>query len=161
MKILKTGNTHKDFTDLTSLLDAELHSRYGDTQSIYDPHNRIDPIDTAVIGYVNGMPSACGCFKPLDSHTMEIKRMYVVPNLRRRGLSSRILQALEDWGRELGYTRAVLETGKGQPEAVALYQKNGYQTIPNYGPYKDLENSTCMAKQLGLQKGFSGSMQIG
>ena len=155
IKILRTANTHEHFVFLTALLDQELNARYGKSQSLYDKHNRIDPIDTAVIGYVGGAPAACGCFKPFDFHTVEIKRMYVVQDLRRKGLSSKILQDLENWSRELGYTRTVLETGKGQPEALGLYRKNGYQTIENYGPYKDLENSICMEKSLIPQEGTS------
>ncbi|WP_051148668.1 GNAT family N-acetyltransferase [Desulfospira joergensenii] len=153
MKIVKTPNTHEDFTGLIRRLDAELTARYGDGQSEYDEHNRIDPIDTAVIGYVEGIPAACGCFKVLDPCTVEIKRMYVTRNLRRKGLSTSILKALEAWSRDLGHTRAVLETGKGQPEALGLYQKNGYRVIDNYGPYKDLENSICMEKALGRNFG--------
>ncbi len=126
MKIIKTNNADKNFIELTSQLDAELNARYGSKQSEYDKHNKIDPINTAIIGYLGETPIACGCFKNIDNQTIEIKRMYVLKNYRRKGFSIKILQSLEKWGAELGYSKAVLETGKGQPEAIALYNKLGY-----------------------------------
>lgn len=144
----KHSNTHEDFCALTRALDAELHTRYGNVQAQYDKHNVIDPIETALIGYEDDRPIACGCFKKIDAQTVEMKRMFVVSSYRRRGFSSQILRELEAWARELGYTEARLETGKGQPEAIALYQKMGYAVIPNYGPYVGMENSVCMRKAL-------------
>jgi hypothetical protein len=55
---------------------------------------------------------------------------------------------LEIWSGELSYSRCVLETGKKQPEAIALYQKSAYRKIPNYGQYADVENSVCFEKKL-------------
>ena len=148
MKIIRTSNIHKDFIELTAHLDSELNARYGQQQSIYDVHNKIDPIDTAIVGYIDDFPVACGCFKRSDNDTIEIKRMYVRKVYRRKGFSTIILQSLENWGGELGFIKALLETGKGQPEAIAFYQKEGYHVIENYGPYKSMENSICMEKFL-------------
>ena len=148
MKIIKTNNLNNDFIDLTKQLDAELNERYGVKQSVYDNHNLIDPIDTAIIGYFKKTPVACGCFKITNNTTIEIKRMFVQIKHRRKGFSTKILQSLEEWGSELGYSKAILETGREQPEAIALYQKFGYQIIENYGPYQGLENSVCMEKLL-------------
>ncbi len=72
--------------------------------------------------------------------------MYVDPDFRGEGMAQTLLTALEYWAARLGYAKIRLETGKGQPEAIALYQKVGYSVIPNYGPYKKLENSICMEK---------------
>lgn len=144
----KHSNTHEDFCALTRALDAELHARYGNVQAQYDKHNVIDPIETALVGYEDTQPVACGCFKKIDAHMVEMKRMFVASSYRRRGFSSQILRELEAWARELGYTEARLETGKAQPEAIALYQKMGYAVIPNYGPYVGMENSVCMRKAL-------------
>jgi GNAT superfamily N-acetyltransferase len=151
MKIVRTCNTQTDFVKLTAKLDAELNQRYGLAQSTYDKHNKIDSINTAVVAYLNEKPVACGCFKRIDSQIIEIKRMYVVDAFRRRGFSVLVLNALEKWATELGFLNAILETGKGQPEAIELYQKCGYTVIDNYGPYKDLENSVCMEKLLSPQ----------
>lgn len=148
MKLIRTNNADKDFVELTGRLDAELRDRYGAKQADYDQHNRIDPIDTALVGFAGTTPIACGCFKPFDQRTVEIKRMFVRRDHRRQGFSTDVLRNLEKWAVELGFSRAVLETGLGQPEAIGLYKKCGYRVIDNYGPYADLPDSVCLAKEL-------------
>jgi GNAT superfamily N-acetyltransferase len=80
---------------------------------------------------------AGGGVKRLDDGTGEIKRMYVVPDVRGQGLARQLLGALEDLARELGYTRVRLDTGNRQPHALALYLSAGYFEIPDYNgnPY--------------------------
>ena len=148
MDIVRTGSAHGDFLRLTAELDAELRRRYRAAQDGYDRHNVIAPLDTAVVGYVDGEPAACGCFKVVAGGAVEMKRMFVSAGRRRNGYGREILRALESWAAELGFARAVLETGKGQPEAVALYRGMGYEITENYGPYVGLENSVCMRKDL-------------
>ena len=74
--------------------------------------------------------------------------MYVLPESRNGGIATRVLSALEEWAGELSYARCILETGKKQPEAIALYKKNGYTPIPNYGQYANVENSVCFEKKI-------------
>lgn len=148
MILKKRPNTHPDFIALTQALDNELNDRYGKAQVAYITHNKIDPIPTAMVAYKDDTPVACGCFKELDTG-VEIKRMFVTPEFRGQGLAAELLKALETWARELGHPHACLETGKKQPEAIRLYQKAGYTLIPNYGPYKGMDNSVCMKKELG------------
>ncbi len=148
MKIVRTNTFDKDFVELTHQLDAELTDRYGSNQLDYDEHNKIDPVNTVIIGYLDKQPVACGCFKKIDKQTIEIKRMYVHKANRKRGLSTEVLKNLEEWGAQLGFSKALLETGKNQPEAISLYNKCGYQIIKNYGPYDGVENSVCMSKTL-------------
>jgi GNAT superfamily N-acetyltransferase len=64
------------------------------------------------------------------------------------GIASKILTNLENWAEELSYKKCILETGKKQPEAIALYLKNDYTVIPNYGHYASVENSLCFEKKL-------------
>ena len=64
------------------------------------------------------------------------------------GIASIVLTELEKWAREMGIKKCILETGKKQPEAISLYQKNGYAVIPNFGQYEDVENSVCFEKLL-------------
>lgn len=148
LRLTQTGNTHPDFIDLTRELDQELNRRYKKAQADYDQYNQIDPIPTALVGYVDRIPVACGCFKPIETGTIEIKRMYVKKEYQRNGFAMTLLQALEKWGSRLGYAFARLETGKGQPEARKLYEKAGYGIIENYGPYKTMDNSICMEKRI-------------
>lgn len=90
----------------------------------------------------------CGAFKEFNDETVEIKRMFVPDEQRGKGIASKVLKELEAWALELGYTTCILETGKRQPEAIALYKKNGYELIPNYGQYAGVENSVCFQKVL-------------
>jgi GNAT superfamily N-acetyltransferase len=147
--ILKRTNTvDVFFQTLTKLLDSELNARYGKLQSTYDKHNVMAPIETALVGFDADVPIACGCFKNIDDATVEMKRMFVVPQYRRRGFSSQLLHELEQWACALGYSIARLETGKSQPEAIALYQKQGYEVVENFEPYVGMSNSVCMHKEL-------------
>ncbi len=148
MILKKTNNADHDFITLAQMLDTELSDRYGSLQASYDKYNIINPIDTVIIGYLNNVPIACCCFNALDEETVEIKRMYVCKDARKKGLSVMILSSMEQWAAKLGYSKSILETGKRQHEAIGLYQKFGYQFIENYGPYKGLEMSVCMAKSL-------------
>jgi GNAT superfamily N-acetyltransferase len=81
---------------------------------------------------------------------MEIKRMYVKPESRGKGIASKILSELEAWASELSYNKCLLETGIKQPEALRLYTKNGYERIPNYGQYSDIIGSLCFGKGITI-----------
>ncbi|MFD1257038.1 GNAT family N-acetyltransferase [Mucilaginibacter terrae] len=148
IQLKRTTSAHPDFCMLVTQLDHDLRIRNGEMMDIYDQHNRIEAIDTVVIAYVNNTPAACGCFKPFDDHAVEIKRMFVQPQFRGKGLSKQVLQALENWARESGFTYTVLETGKKQVEALSLYPKAGYLEIPLYEPYVNLPDSVCFRKKL-------------
>jgi len=145
----RTDSSNPDFRTLVAELDADLRLRNGDVMDIYDQHNVIEQIDTVVIAYVDHKPAACGCFKYYDEQAVEVKRMFVRPEARGRGLSRKVLTELEHWAAELGYTHTVLETGSKQVEALGLYPKAGYELIPKYGPYVNLPDSICFRKQLG------------
>jgi GNAT superfamily N-acetyltransferase len=108
----------------------------------------VPDIKTAVLIYANDEAVACGCFKEKDRSTVEIKRMFVKKNFRGLGLSKLVLQELENWAMELGYSFAVLETSIHFDTAKKLYQTNGYNIIENYPPYVGLEESVCMRKAL-------------
>lgn len=148
IKLLRTDSRHDDFVNLVKLLDAELAIRDGEDHAFYDQFNSIEQIRFAVVAFENDKPKGCGAIKEIEKEAMEVKRMYIMPQSRSRGLASLILQELERWAKELGYTRCILETGKKQPEAIGLYQKNGYDQIPNYGQYIGVENSLCFEKKL-------------
>lgn len=147
MVILKrTNSENKDFIKLVAALDAELRQRDGDEHPFYAQFNKIDKIKYAVVAYENEIPVGCGAIKEYDENTMEVKRMFVPHEYRGKGIAKRILIELENWASELNFNKCILETGKKQPEAIGLYSKNGYRLIPNYGQYKDVENSVCFEK---------------
>ncbi|MFB9844191.1 GNAT family N-acetyltransferase [Mucilaginibacter ginsenosidivorans] len=146
--IKRTEANDPDFPYLAALLNHELHEKYGELQVVYDKFNQISNLDTVVIAYVNDAPAGCGCFKRIDKNTAEIKRMFVKTGERNQGLASSILNELEVWAKEEGYSSAILETANKQLEAIAFYEKQGYEMIPNYGPYVGMETSVCFGKKL-------------
>lgn len=105
-------------------------------------------IQHVIMAYESDVPVACGAFKFFEEACVEIKRMYVVPQYRNKGIAAAVLNELELWAKEEGYTSTVLETGMKQPEAIRLYEKSGYHRIPYYGQYAGVENSVCMKKIL-------------
>jgi putative acetyltransferase len=144
----RTNSSDPNFATLIKELDADLRVRNGLLMDIYDQHNIIDPIETVVIAYLDNEPAGCGCFKVVGDDVIEIKRMFVRQNARGNRISSLVLADLEKWAASLGYKQAVLETGGKQTEALGLYQKSGYERIPNYGPYVELKSSLCFGKPL-------------
>jgi putative acetyltransferase len=101
-----------------------------------------------LVGRLGDQPVACGAYRPMGSDVAEIKRMYVDPDYRGRGLGQRILQELETRARRDGYSRARLETGVLQPVAIRLYERAGYLQIGCYGIYVRNPRSVCFEKVL-------------
>lgn len=148
------NSENEDFIELVKHLDADLAERDGKDHSFYARFNKIDKLKYVIVIYKNGSELvekaiACGAMKEYSPGVLEIKRMYTLPENRGKGMATKVLNELEKWAYELGYEKCILETGKRQPEAVALYQKNGYSSIPNYGQYAGVENSLCFEKKIG------------
>ena len=129
----------------------ELLARYGvpdaDPDDLQADH-LAPPNGVFVVAWVDGVPVSCGGVRQYDATTGEIKRMYTVPDARRRGISRVVLEELETRAAAIGYTRLVLETGVRQPEAIAMYEHAGYESIEPYGFYKNAPLSRCYAKSL-------------
>ncbi|PWJ43964.1 GNAT family N-acetyltransferase [Sediminitomix flava] len=148
----RTDASNLDFKKLVQFLDIELAIIDGDDHSFYAQYNKTDHIKSVVVAYNNGQAVGCGAIKEFDNESTEVKRMYVDNSVRNKGIASLVLKELENWASELGYKFTVLETGLRQQDAIALYQKNGYQVIPNYGQYIGVDNSRCFQKELNLPK---------
>ncbi|KXK63526.1 GNAT family N-acetyltransferase [Micromonospora fluostatini] len=106
-----------------------------------------DDIDYLVF-VVAGRAVACGGIQELDRTTGELKRMYVRPAFRGRGVGRQLLVALEELAFQRGYQTVCLETGTYLPAAIGLYTSSGYESIPVYGEYVDNPYSVCFAKRL-------------
>ena len=148
IRLIRTDSDNRDFIELVKKLDADLAERDSDDHLFYDQFNKVDKIKYVVVAYENDDPTGCGALKGYTSNTMEIKRMYTSPEYRGKGVATKILAELEIWASELSIEKCILETGKRQPEAIRLYQKNGYKIIPNYSQYAEIENSVCFEKEL-------------
>ena len=135
---------------LIAELDCDLNQRYPGEQTNginVEEFRAVDGYFVVVRAPESRAAVACGAFRPVSPHCVEMKRMYVHSSHRRRGYARIILQHLEAVARGRGFRGFVLETGMGQPEAIALYEAVGYFRIPNYGHYADNPNSVCFAKQ--------------
>jgi putative acetyltransferase len=140
-----------DAAKLIAELSSELARRYDhvdDGAGHFRPEDVVVPRSVFLIGRFAGRPVACGALRPLEGDVGEVKRMYVKPEARGRGLSKRLLLALEDAARRMGYAALRLETGDRQPEAIRLYESAGYQRIARFGIYIGSERSVCFEKRL-------------
>jgi GNAT superfamily N-acetyltransferase len=137
---------------LIDSLNAELSARYPEPGARHfqlSPQEVADGRGTFLVVYRDGTPVGCGALRLLDADTAELKRMYVSPTARGRGLGRRLVAALEAEARALGIRRLVLETGVRQAAAIALYRATGFHPIPLYGEYRlSPETSVCLGKDL-------------
>jgi len=143
--------TSPDARALVALLDAELTERYPNPA---DNHLTlaVDEVSEGrgvfLVARAGDHPVGCGAMRRIDRTTGEIKRMYVAPPERGRGLGARLLAELERHARALGLRRLVLETGERQPESIRLYEKSGFTRIACFGEYLETPASVCMGKEL-------------
>lgn len=144
----RTDSSHRDFIELVKYLDQFLADLDGKEHAFYATFNTIQALKHVVVAYEDGISVGCGAFKHLTHESAEIKRMYVSPDHRAKGIAPLILKELETWAKELNHTFCVLETGKNNPTAVNLYIRLGYEITPNYGQYIGVANSVCMKKLL-------------
>jgi putative acetyltransferase len=136
---------------LIAELDAELSRHYPPAQRFHD----LPATDVAegrgrfLVAWLDDAPVGCGAVRMLSASAAELKRMYVVPDARGRGLSRAILAALEAEAAHLGATTVVLETGDQQHAALGLYQSAGFVRRPCFGAYAASPSSVCLQKRLG------------
>lgn len=148
----RTTSENQDFTNLILLLDADLKIRDGEDHEFYAQINKTAILKNTIVCYENGIAVGSGAFREIDPQTVEIKRMFVHPDYRGKGIASKILSELELWASEQNYSEAILETGVNQPEAIALYKKSEYLVTQNYGQYANAENSVCFKKRISFFK---------
>lgn len=146
MKLLRTNSDHPGFKYLTKLFDDYLVDIDGEQKDFFAHYNN-KYLENALVVYENDQAVGCGGFKEYDQNTVEIKRMFVHPEHRKKGIANLILNTIEDWAKEKGFQNFILETSPKLTSAISLYEKKGYKLIPNYGQYIGVENSICMKKE--------------
>jgi GNAT superfamily N-acetyltransferase len=132
-----------DVQRLTAAQQAELRARYDGEGEPGTPPSAADVSVVLVARADDGAAVGCGALRALGDGAAEVKRMYVVPEARGRGVSRLLLAGLEDAARARGWTTLRLETGPRQPEAIALYEGAGYRAIPAFGAYVDSPDAGC------------------
>lgn len=158
MQIVSSAYDHPDAVKLDAEVQIEYAERYGDDGDLtpMDPAEFTPPRGRYLMVYdPDGSPIATGGWRSQEysdegyaDGDAELKRMYVVPHARGRGLARLLLARLEEDARRAGRRRMVLETGLAQPEAISLYTSSGYLPTTKFGLYRFEENSRCFAKPL-------------
>jgi putative acetyltransferase len=148
IKVTRTNSDHPDFVALVKQLDQLQAVVDGDDHAFYTQFNSLSKIKHVVLAYEDSQALGCGGIKEYEPGAVEVKRMFVTPASRKKGIASTVLSELENWAKELNYARCVLETHKGLSEAIAFYKKSGYKQIPNYGQYAGAAGSVCFEKEL-------------
>jgi GNAT superfamily N-acetyltransferase len=135
-------------TRLIHDLCSELSVPYGIPPSPFSPDEALAPRTAFVVARLGGRPIGCGALRRVDEATAEVKRMYVAPNERGRGVARSILHALEELAAGFNYRTIRLETGLEQPEAIGLYESSGYHRIAAYGHHIGDPRSICFEKSI-------------
>jgi GNAT superfamily N-acetyltransferase len=142
--------------DLVARVQQEYVDRYGGPDgAAVTPAEFVPPAGLFLVAEVGGEPAGCGAWRRHPEGdaaggggTVEVKRVYVVPALRRRGLAQTLVRALEDSARAAGNRSVVLNSGDRQPEALALYTAMGYHPVPGYGLYAEEPDAVFLGRDL-------------
>ena len=156
MRIVAVAFTHPDTQRLVADVQAEYVRLYGSPDATPLDTGVFDPPEGAFfVGYVDGEPVAMGGWRLRSDvqalgadRSAEVKRMYVAPAARRRGLARAVLAHLEETAAQAGAEVMVLETGTEQPEAIAMYERAGYERVEGFGYYTWSPKSRCYGKRL-------------
>lgn len=156
MQVVRVGFGHPDAMAMINAVQGEYVLRYGgQDETPLDPAMFDPPRGSFFVGYLDGRPAASGAWRRREdvealgsTSTAEIKRMYVAPAARGRGLARAMLAHLERTAFEAGASVSILETGTRQPEAIALYESSGYVEVPKFGFYCHAPESRCYGKRL-------------
>ena len=134
---------------LIEQVQQEYVRRYGGRDAaVVDPAEFLPPRGLFLVAEVDGVPAGCGAWRALPSGSAEIKRVYVEPAFRRRGIAQLVVAALEEGAAAAGHAEVVLNTGHEQPEALALYVDLGYRPVPGYGIYACAPGAVFLGKDL-------------
>jgi GNAT superfamily N-acetyltransferase len=135
--------------DLVERVQLEYVERYGGRDAAeVDPAEFEPPEGLFLVAEVDGEPVGCGAWRSVGGGVIEVKRMYVAPAHRRRGVAQLVLDALELSAARAGHGSVVLNTGDRQPEALAFYAHNGYCPLPGYGVYASAPGAVFLGKEL-------------
>ena len=150
MDYVRTDGKNEDFIENCRLLDMDLDRRVGRQikREKYQKFNQLDEIREAIVVYDHGRAVGGGAIRRYDDENIELKRVFVHNEYQGQGIGSRLVSLLIEWAAELGYRRMILETGELLAESCAVYRKLGFAVIPNYGPYADMPESLCMAREI-------------
>jgi|tagenome__1003787_1003787.scaffolds.fasta_scaffold20787869_2 GNAT superfamily N-acetyltransferase len=135
--------------DLVERVQQEYVERYGGRDAAVVDASEFDPpAGLFLVVSVNGVPAGCGAWRVHAPRVVEIKRVFVEPAFRRRGLAQVVMTALEETAARAGHRAAVLNSAPQQPEALALYAGLGYRPVAGFGVYADAPGAVFLGKDL-------------
>jgi GNAT superfamily N-acetyltransferase len=134
---------------LIEAVQQEYVQRYGGRDAaVVDPAEFLPPHGLFLVAEVDGVPAGCGAWRALPSGAAEIKRVYVEPAFRRRGVARLVVAALEAGAAAAGHREVVLNSGREQPEALTLYADLGYRPVPGFGVYACAPDAVFLGRAL-------------
>ena len=150
MRYINTDEKNMDFLQLSAELDNYLKKLAGDeTDSIhYTDYGKQDTSHAVIIAYDKGRPVGCVAIRHFEGRTAEIRLFFVREAYRGSGVGRQLIEKLEIVAKRLRYSKLVLETGRPHADTEGFFAHIGYVAVPNYGPYADDDNYTCMGKSL-------------
>ena len=140
----------KDFIYLCAELDNYLNHAIGGEarREKYKKFNHLDTMDYVIVAYDNEKPAGCAALRKYSDENIEVKRVFVREEYRRKNIGGQIMEKLIAYSKSLGYTHMILETGEFLEASVRLYSRYGFERIPNYGAYIDMTESLCMGRSI-------------
>ena len=148
MEIKFVDAENADLHLLAAKLDEYYFEIVGEVHKRYAKYNDPHLFGCRAVAYIGGKPAGCGCWKRIDECSVEVKRIYVMPEYRRQGVASAVIGAVERDAAQHGYTHAILETARTTADSAALYLKLGYRVMPYYGSPAGADNCLCFEKEL-------------
>lgn len=134
---------------LVEAVQQEYVQRYGGRDAaVVEPAEFLPPQGLFLVVEVDGVAAGCGAWRAMPDGAAEIKRVYVEPGFRRRGVARLVVAALEESAAAAGHPAVVLNSGREQPEALALYADLGYRPVPGYGVYACAPGAVFLGRRL-------------
>ncbi len=151
LKFIWTDSNNSDFKYFSDCLEEYFNVLVGgeENRKSFIPHNSLELIKDVIIAYEEEKAVACASFKKFDEQTAEMKRVWVLPEYRKRHIASELIKRLEKHAYDNGYKEMVLQTRAVCNDAVELYKSFGYVQIENYPPYDEMSEAVCYKKSLG------------
>ena len=148
MTTIFVPHSSSDFRMLAAKLDEYYFELVGDIQNRYADVNRPENMTALAVVYENDVPIACGAWKRLSETRAELKRLYVLPQFRRKGVARSLMAMLEEDAASAGIQCMILETAVDTPDSHRLYLSAGYLPTDYYGSPAGEANCLCFHKQL-------------
>lgn len=147
-----TDGNNEDFKKFYAITEAYYSRLVGGVEKrmAFVPYNISSSIQDVVIAYKNDNAVGCAGLKDYSLTDAEVKRVWVSPDYRGKGLASQLMELIETKAKEQNFQRIILQTREMMKDAVGLYRKLGYHQIANYPPYDKLEGAVCFAKDIFL-----------